>query len=142
MNRRFLLTLVPLALAGAAAARADDLTGSDRLLCSAESIVVCYDDGTCETGDADALNVPKFIEVDLVAKRLSTTKASGLNRTSAIESLKRLDDLIVLQGVEKGRAYSFVIEQKTGDLTIAVAGPTRGVSAFGACTPLSKEASR
>jgi len=98
MNRRFLLTLVPLALAGAAAARADDLTGSDRLLCSAESIVVCYDDGTCETGDADALNVPKFIEVDLVAKRLSTTKASGLNRTSAIESLN-----VVLNGSADGQ---------------------------------------
>jgi len=141
MRSRFPLALSTLVL-GAGAALADDVTGANRLLCHADTINICYDDGTCEAGSADALNLPQFIEVDLVAKRLSTTKASGLNRTSAIESLKRLDDLIVLQGVEKGRAYSFVIEQKTGDLTIAVAGPTRGVSAFGACTPLSKEASR
>lgn len=125
----------------ASAARADDVTGADRLLCHADAINICYDDGTCEAGSADALNLPQFIEVDLVAKRLSTTKASGLNRATAIESMKRPDGAgtVVLQGFEKGRAFSFVIEEKTGAVTIAVAGPSRGVTAFGACTPLPKE---
>jgi len=45
---------------------------------------------------------------------------------------------LVLQGFEKGRAFSFVIEEKTGAVTIAVAGPSRGVTAFGACTPLQE----
>ena len=139
MTSRFFLAVALVAL-GAPAAFADDATGADRLLCHADTINICYDDGTCEAGSADALNLPQFIEVDLVAKRLSTTKASGLNRTTAIESLKRPDGAgtIVLQGFEKGRAFSFVIEEKTGAVTIAVAGPSRGVTAFGACTPLQE----
>jgi hypothetical protein len=88
MTSRFFLAVALVAL-GAPAAFADDATGADRLLCHADTINICYDDGTCEAGSADALNLPQFIEVDLVAKRLSTTKASGLNRTTAIESLKR-----------------------------------------------------
>ena len=140
MRRLSWLAVVALALV-APPVRADDVTGADRLLCHADTITICYDDGSCELGSADALNVPQFIEVDLVAKRLSTTKASGLNRTSTIDSLRRPEGqgTVVLQGFEKGRAYSFVIEEKTGDLTIAVAGPSRGVTAFGACTPLTKE---
>ena len=139
MRSRF--SLVALLVLGARAALADDATGADRLLCHADTINICYDDGTCEAGSADALNLPQFIEVDLVAKRLSTTKASGLNRQTAIESIKRPEGAgtIVLQGFEKGRAFSFVIEEKTGMVTIAVAGPSRGVTAFGSCTPLPKE---
>ena len=140
MTSRFPLAALLLVL-GSRAALADDATGADRLLCHADTINICYDDGTCEAGSADALNLPQFIEVDLVAKRLSTTKASGLNRSTAIESMKRPEGAgtIVLQGFEKGRAFSFVIEEKTGAVTIAVAGPNRGVTAFGACTPLPKE---
>ena len=139
MRSRFPLALSTLVL-GAGAALADDVTGANRLLCHADTINICYDDGTCEAGSADALNLPQFIEVDLVAKRLSTTKASGLNRATAIESLKRPEGAgtLVLQGFEKGRAFSFVIEEKTGAVTIAVAGPSRGVTAFGACTPLQE----
>jgi hypothetical protein len=139
MTSRFFLAVALVALGGPAAF-ADDATGADRLLCHADTINICYDDGTCEAGSADALNLPQFIEVDLVAKRLSTTKASGLNRATAIESMKRPEGAgtIVLQGFEKGRAFSFVIEEKTGAVTIAVAGPSRGVTAFGACTPLQE----
>jgi hypothetical protein len=138
MNRRSLrILLVFGAPIVASLARADDLTAADRILCTADAINVCYDDGTCETGSSEALNVPQFIEVDLVQKRLSTTKASGLNRASAIDSIRRADGSIVLQGFEKGRAYSFVIDEKSGALTVAVAGPSRGVNAFGACTPLT-----
>ena len=140
MRSPFPLAAALLAL-GARAALADDVTGATRLLCHADTINICYDDGTCEAGSADALNLPQFIEVDLVAKRLSTTKASGLDRATAIESMKRPEGAgtVVLQGFEKGRAFSFVIEEKTGTVSIAVAGPSRGVTAFGACTPLSKE---
>jgi hypothetical protein len=114
---------------------ADDLTGADRFVCSASFATVCWDDGDCELGSAADLNVPQFIEVDLAQKRLATTKASGQNRATEILNLRRDAGRIVLQGYENGRAFSFVIEEKTGTASVAVAAGGRSVAVFGACTP-------
>src|SRR5438093_847135 len=70
--------------------------------------------------------------------RLRTTKASGENRSTPIKNLERADGSIFLQGVEKGRAFSFAIEEDTGFATIAVARRGRGVTVFGACTTLNE----
>jgi hypothetical protein len=128
-----LMIAVPLA---AGAARADDLTGADQLLCTAVQATRCNDDGDCMQDLPWNLNVPQFIQVDLRTKRLSTTKASGENRTTPIEFLKRENGLIVLQGFEGGRAFSFVIGEATGMLTAAVAAEGRAVVVFGACTTM------
>lgn len=117
-------------------ARADELTGSNQILCSAGRVTVCCEDGACEEGTAAELNIPQFLEFDLVQKKVSTTKSSGLNRSSAIDNVKRTEGTIVLQGFEKGRAFSFVINEKTGALAAAVAAPFCGISAFGSCTPM------
>jgi hypothetical protein len=45
----------------------------------------------------------------------------------------------VLQGYENGRAFSFMIDEATGDVTAAVARETVAVSVFGACTPRTDE---
>lgn len=118
-------------------ASADDLTGADRLLCSATVVILCWETGECEEGLPYELNVPQFIEIDLEQKRLSTTKASGENRSSPIESLKREAGEIVLQGHERGRAFSFVISENTGRASVAVARDGISVAAFAACTPMS-----
>jgi hypothetical protein len=118
-------------------AQADDLTGADRFVCAALVVVACWDDGECEEGMPAELNVPQFIEIDLKAKRLSTTKASGENRTSPIAQLQRERGQIVLQGHEAGRAFSFVIAEETGRASVAVATDGRNVSVFGACTPVA-----
>lgn len=117
-------------------ARADDLTRADRFICSSGSVAVCCEGGECATGTPDELNIPQFIEVDMVQKRVNTTKASGLNRTSPIDNLKRVDGKIVLQGVENQLAYSFLIDEKTGSMSVAVARDGCSVTAFGSCTPL------
>jgi hypothetical protein len=116
---------------------ADDLTGSSRFLCTSVQATACDEDGECWIDLPWNINVPQFIEVDLDARRLSTTKASGENRTSPIEHLTREDGTIVLQGFEMGRAFSFVITEQTGRLTAAVAAEAGAVAVFGACTPLA-----
>ncbi len=120
-----------------AAAIADDLTGEQLLLCTAVQVAVCEDGGDCNVETPRELNVPQFIQVDLKAKKLSTTPASGENRSTPIGTLLREDGNIYLQGVEGGRAYSFVIGEKTGALVAAVARDGKAVSVFGACTPMT-----
>ena len=117
-------------------AAADDLTGVNQILCSAAQATVCGDDGECDTELPWNWNIPQFIVIDLAAKTLATTKASGENRQTPIETMKREEGWIFLQGVENGRAFSFALEEETGLLTVAVARPGLTVSVFGACTPM------
>ncbi len=115
---------------------ADDLTGADRILCTAVQATVCESGGDCQIGAPWEWNIPQFVEIDLKHKTLGTTKASGENRRTPIKNLQRTDGLIFLQGIEAGRAFSFVIEEETGYLSAAVARNEITVSVFGACTPL------
>jgi hypothetical protein len=136
MLRYARLALVVVFVLLCSAAFADDLTGQNHLLCSAGAVVACADDGNCTNGDPFDLNIPQFVVVDLQAKMLSTTPASGQNRTSPIAHLIRENGNIVLQGFEGGRAFSFLINETTGLVTVAMATDGFSISVFGACTPM------
>jgi len=116
--------------------KADDVSSADKLLCTAIQATVCYEDGECLVGPPWSWDIPQFIEVHLDEKKLQTTQASGQNRETPIKNLERSEGTIVVQGVENGRAFSFVVNETTGFASIAVARDDRTVSVFGACTPL------
>ncbi len=140
MNRsKVLVAAAGLALA-ATVLPADDLTGADRFLCSAVEVTVCTALGDCTSEPPWSLNIPQFIEVDLESNTLSTTEASGENRSTPIKNLERDGDLIILQGIERARAFSFVIAQKDGMVSIAVARDGLSVAVFGSCTPMTSKA--
>jgi hypothetical protein len=115
-------------------ALADNLEGADRLLCAPEQIMICVEDADCYPAHAAELGVPDFVIVDLKNKKMQTTKASEQTRTTAFSSMSRSGGKIFLQGVENGRAFSFVIDEATGSLTVAVSRDGVAVAAFGACT--------
>jgi len=115
-------------------AAADDLRGVDRLVCAAAEVVVCAEDLECFTVPAWEIDVPEFIVVDIKNKMLSTTKGSEQNRSTPIAALSRTDGNIYLQGIEGGRAFSFVIHEETGQVTAAVSRDGLTVSVFGVCT--------
>jgi hypothetical protein len=137
MRKAIILLVVCLSMVLFGSARADDLTGANVLLCTAVQATVCTTDGDCEIGPPWNWNIPQFIQVDLGGKILRTTKASGENRSTPIKNLERVEGNIFIQGVERGRAFSFVIEEETGYATIAVAREGIGVTVFGACTTSS-----
>jgi hypothetical protein len=114
---------------------ADDLTGSDRFLCASVQATECVDGGDCGIDLPWNYNIPQFVEVDLGSKRLGTTEASGLNRSTAIDFLRREEGVISLQGAEMGRVYTFVISEPTGRATATIVTEGSAVIIFGACTP-------
>jgi hypothetical protein len=67
---------------------------------------------------------------------LSTTEASGENRTTPAEVLRRENGVIVIQGMELGRAFSIVVSEDLGSMSASIAAEDLTVSVFGACTPL------
>jgi len=135
-NRSALAGLTFLILLGAVPSSADDLSDATALLCSSSWATVCTADEVCETGPPWAWNIPQFVEVDVVGKTLSTTEASGENRTTPTDVLRREDGLIFIQGMEQGRAFSIVVSETTGRASGAIAADDFSVSFFGACTPL------
>lgn len=131
MNPYLLAGVLTLA---ASATLADMLENADRLLCSTSRIVVCFEDGECMEMLPWEANVPQFLIVDAKKMTLSTTKASGENRSTPIRTLLREDGMIIFQGIEQERAFSVVIDEELGLLTAAVSREGASVSVFGACT--------
>ena len=116
---------------------ADDLTGSSRFLCAAVQATVCIEDGQCAADVPWNLNIPDFVEVDLEMRQLATTRASGENRTTPIEHLSRHDGTIVLHGFERGRAFSFVIDEESGRVSVSLVADGITLAIFGTCTPMT-----
>ena len=129
----FLVVLLAFGLTSEA--RADDVSNAGQMLCASLVATRCNLDG-CVTGDPVEWNIPQFIEIDLEKKILRTTAASGQNRSTPITTLVRDGEHIYIQGIEGGRAFSFVIHGPSGDLNAAVAASTTATAVFASCTPL------
>lgn len=134
------LTVMAMALATAAPpwsalAHADDVSGKDQILCAVVEVNFCSPGDVCDQGPPWAWNVPDFIAIDVAGKELRTTRASGENRKTPIRNLTRQDGELIVGGVEQGRAFTFVVTEKTGEATMTVAAYGEGGVAFGTCTP-------
>lgn len=121
-------------LATASLAYAENLEGVDRMVCAAMDVQICIEYDSCYTAAPMDLGVPEFVVIDTDDKTISTTKSSGENRSTVFNSVQKEDGLIYLQGVEGGRAFSFVIDEASGRMTVAVSRDGMSVSVFGACT--------
>ena len=121
---------------------ADDVTGASRILCAAQHATRCTGGLGCETGDPTDWNIPDFIEIDLVEKQLRSTASSADKRLTSFSTLDQVAGTTYVQGIDKGRAFSIVIDQRTGELTAATARAGTAVSIFARCTPLSSPVSR
>jgi len=123
------------AFAFAALLKGDSISGKDHILCTALHVGQCTSEGQCKAEPQGSLNVPQFFDVNLKDRTVTTTKASGENRSSPIGSLSRDAGIILFQGAENGRAYSFIINESSGTASISVTTDEVAVSVFGACTP-------
>lgn len=118
----------------AGAAGAENLVGVDEMICSTAQAQVCLEDGDCYSAVPWELAIPDFVVINTKKNTISTTKASGENRSTKFNKVERTDGLIYLQGIEGERAFSFVIHEETGRMTVAVSRDGLSVTVFGACT--------
>ncbi|MGE0623852.1 MAG: hypothetical protein AB7I04_07555 [Pseudomonadales bacterium] len=122
-------------VAGSGSVAADSLEGADRLLCSPVEVIACTGDGVCEAEIPAELGIPPFVVVDLKKKLLSTTAASSEQRSTPVERVTRADGLIVLHGQERGRAFTWLMDEASGRVSLATVRDSVVVNVFGACTP-------
>jgi hypothetical protein len=114
--------------------QADNLEGVDEIVCAAAQVQICIENDTCYSATPFELDIPDFVVIDISKKTVSTTRASNQNRSTKFTSVTKNDGLIYLQGMEGGRAFSFVIHEASGRMTVAVSRDGMSVSVFGACT--------
>jgi len=124
-------------LFAAGLALADDVSSSDKLLCSASTVTICFETGECMDADPWELGMPQFVLIDVGKKSVSTTRASGENRSTEV-AVTRDETEIFLQGIENGRAFSFVIDQATGLLSAGISSDGATINVFGACTDVGR----
>ena len=115
-------------------AQAENLEGVDKMICAAAQVQICIENDTCYAATPAELAIPNFVVIDTRKKTISTTRASNQNRSTPFTSVEKIDGLFYLQGIEGGRAFSFVIDEATGHMTVAVSRDGLSVSVFGACT--------
>jgi len=130
--RKLTITLVGMLIGGLA--QADNIAGVDEMICAAVQVQICIENDTCYSATPAELDVPDFVIIDVKKKTISTTKASDQNRSTSFTSVGENDGLIYLQGIEGGRAFSFVIDAESGRMTVAVSRDGLAVNVFGACT--------
>jgi hypothetical protein len=130
--RKLAMLLSGVTIAGLASA--DSVFDEDRMVCAAGQVQICLENDTCYASSAAELAIPEFVVIDTKAKKISTTRSSGEDRSSSFTSFARSEGFIFLQGMESGRAFSFVIDEATGRMTAAVSRDGIAVNVFGACT--------
>jgi hypothetical protein len=117
---------------------ADDLTGSQRFVCTSWQAARCSADGTCESQPPWKLNVPDFVKLDLASKTIIRTSAGPEDRSTRIDAATRTNGLIVLHGQQGERAWAWVINETSGEGTLAITSQGDSITMFSACTPIEK----
>lgn len=138
VNLDRLLTAGLIGLVYGGAVLADDVSGSDSLLCYGLSAARCETGEGCESVEPWRLNIPDFVKLDLRAKRLQTTAGSAEQRETVLQTVTRDNGTILLQGSQGERAFSWLISESSGEGTLSVAGHGQGVTIFTVCTAVDK----
>ena len=90
----------------------------------------------CAEQTAESIRIPRFLRVDLAQKQISGI-VNGESLSTGIQNVQHIDGKIILQGAERGRGWSIVINDQTQQMTAAVADEQASFSIFGSCLPLS-----
>jgi hypothetical protein len=121
-----------------AAVFADDVSGSDSLLCYGLSAARCEIGEACEAVAPWQLSLPDFVKLDLRGKLIQTTAGSADQRETPLQTVQRANGTILIHGSQGERAFSWFINEATGEGTLSVAAHGQGVTVFTVCTPVDK----
>ena len=119
---------------------AADFDGSKPLVCTVITVSECLAGEECKAVLPEDVNLPRYLWVD-VAKKTIQDKKAGDGRKSPIESVKRVEGKLILQGAEEGRpdvrdgfGWTVAIMEDSGQMVLSASGDMMAISAFGVCT--------
>jgi hypothetical protein len=110
------------------------LDGSTPLVCTFTVAAECDSRNACEAATPEDLVLPRLFRVDFANKRLVAAGPvmEGMKLETEIKNYERRDGRLVLQGIDL-RAWSMVITESTGEMTLTASGDDEAFVLFGAC---------
>jgi hypothetical protein len=128
---RVLYIVVALALMTSGAAAAGDFDGSKLLICAPVEAMDCGPGEGCSKERPEDVGAPNFLRIDFANKVIV-----GPKQTTPILLMDKSDDQILLQGKELGYAWTLVLDQESGTMTVTLVNREAAFVLFGPCTPL------
>lgn len=133
MNKRnFAIVLLIVLWALPVSILAADFDGSKPFVSAITDAYECDGNTQCQRVSVEEIDCPRFLKVDLSKKMITGTLSDQSTRDVEIQSSARVDGNLILQGVQKGRAWGMVISESTGKMTLTVSGQEEGFVFFGA----------
>ena len=113
---------------------ASDFDGSKPLLCAVIEEFDCTSGEECLSGSPQSINIPQFLRIDFKEKVITGDRGDGEIRSTTVNNMERVDGKMILQGIQNGKAWSMVITEATGKMTVTAADDQVGFVVFGVCT--------
>ena len=142
MNRLIVMMLAVSCISfGPSLAMAGDFDGSKLLLCTVTDVTECLAGEKCKEVGAEAINLPRFLWIDVGKKILHSKMTGDETRKSQIDQVKKVNGKLMLQGAEQGWddvtsgfGWTIAIVEDTGQMVLTASGYLVGDVAFGVCT--------
>ena len=112
---------------------AGDFDGSEKLVCAVTVTYECLSMGGCLSGTAESIDIPQFVEIDFENKSIRSLAGVEPVRNTTIARSARADGKLVLQGMQRGRAWSLVLNETSGKIVLTATDDQFGFVVFGAC---------
>jgi hypothetical protein len=106
------------------------VSGSKPLLCTVIQVMDCRNEDTCERESPGAINLPRFLRLDLTQKSVGTVDQA---QRAPVHYVERVDGHLIVQGGQHTRAWSLVIGETSGLLSGAITEPDGTFALSGAC---------
>jgi hypothetical protein len=120
---------------------AGDFDGSKPMVCTVIEANECTMGDGCKAVAPADINLPRYLWIDVAKKSIQSEKGGEAARKSRIESVKRIDSKLILQGAEDGQegvrdgfGWSLAVMEDTGQVVLSASGDLFAVTAFGTCT--------
>jgi hypothetical protein len=115
-------------------AGAAGLDGSTPVICAITNANECDSINGCVSSIAEDLGLPPFFRIDFNNKKIVAAGQAieGTKMETQIKNYERHDGQLIFQGVDL-RAWSMVITESTGWMTLTTSGDDEAFVLFGAC---------
>jgi hypothetical protein len=123
-------------------AAAEDFDGSKPLVCTVIEVNECLAGEGCQELAPEEINLPRYLWINVGKKTIQNKKTGDAVRKSRIESAKRVDGKLIIQGAEEARedvrdgfGWTIAIMEESGQMVLSASGDLAAVAGFGTCTP-------
>ncbi len=120
---------------GGNSAEASGFDGSVPILCATTRIIECEGASGCRETTLENVDLPTFFRIDLSRSIMYGVDATGrkMAKETPIKNVQRADGKLMLQGVQV-RAWSLLLSEETGTMTLTASDEGAAFVLFGACT--------